>query len=205
MELSYIDPMTGIQNLRALKEFASTQIKATIRTGVPTAIIMIDLDDFKKVNDSYGHAVGDIVLKETAKVIKTHIRASDQAFRYGGEEFVVVLPQTQLDEAIKVAERIRVKVESNLICAINGDKPIFSITASLGISIITPESSYSGFEAAFDRADKALMEAKLGGKNMVMWESEAAKKAEVSGDERKEILEFFSLNHTNAKSKNSDI
>jgi diguanylate cyclase (GGDEF)-like protein len=192
-DLSYVDSMTGIPNFRALTEFLVAQINKTIRTAIPTAIIMIDIDDFKRINDSYGHLVGDIVLKEIAKVIKNSIRASDQVFRYGGEEFTVVLPQTQLDEAIKVAERIRRNIELHQLCKFNENNHI-SVTASLGVSTITPSSSHLGFNAAIDSADKLLIEAKRSGKNTVMWESKAVKEAEVSKEERKIILEALFSN-----------
>ena len=194
-DLSYVDSMTGIPNFRALTEFLVAQINKTIRTAIPTAIIMIDIDDFKRINDSYGHLVGDIVLKEIAKVIKSSIRVSDQVFRYGGEEFTVVLPQTQLDEAIKVAERIRRNIELHQLCKFNNLHHI-SVTASLGVSTITPSSSHPGFNAAIDSADKLLIEAKRSGKNTVMWESKEVKEAEVSKEERKIILEaLFSDYH----------
>ncbi|MCX7822077.1 MAG: GGDEF domain-containing protein [Syntrophobacterales bacterium] len=188
-ELLSLDPMTGLYNVRSMLETLANEIKKTARTGEPTSVIMIDLDDFKKVNDTYGHIVGDMVLKEVARIIKSSVRASDRAFRYGGEEFVIILSHTRLDDAIKVAERIRKSIESRHICSNN---ICISITASLGVFTITNAYSFFGnTEMVLDAADQLLLKAKKKGKNVVMWESDAADKAEVSSDERKAILSLF--------------
>lgn len=188
-ELIHIDPMTGLYNFRSLLETIMNEIKKTARTGEPSSVIMIDLDDFKNINDCYGHIVGDMVLKEVARVIRISVRTSDRVFRYGGEEFTVVLPQTQLDDAIKIAERIRRTIESLYIY--NGNMRI-KITASLGVSTISNAFlSIHKPEIILDAADKLLLKAKREGKNMVMWESETAEKAEISNAERKAILSLF--------------
>jgi diguanylate cyclase (GGDEF)-like protein len=187
--------MTGLHNRRALLEAIKEEVTRTARTGVATSVIMIDLDDFKKINDTYGHIIGDMVLRESAKAIKTSLRVTDKVFRYGGEEFTVILPQTQLDEAIKIAERIRRAVGDCRVCSNNA---CVSVTASLGVATIAPSMTMLSPEAILNAADQLLLRAKRQGKNMVMWESEVAEKAHISHEERQAILALFpSLGHQN--------
>ena len=128
--------------------------------------MMIDIDFFKSVNDTYGHAAGDEVLRTVAGIIKQALRESDIPSRYGGEEFAVLLPFTHIDEAEIVAERLRKSVEDSAI-TINKDtdeEKQINVTISLGLAEF--DSQESG-EALFERADKALYEAKTNGRNQV--------------------------------------
>ena len=128
--------------------------------------MMIDIDFFKKVNDTYGHAAGDEVLRSVAGIIKEHLRESDIPSRYGGEEFAVLLPYTKLDEAKIVGERLRKAVEDAII-SVNQDsvdKKDINVTISMGLAEYNREESG---EELFERADKALYDAKTGGRNRV--------------------------------------
>ena len=130
---------------------------------------MSDIDFFKKVNDNYGHAVGDCVLKTIAKTIKKELREEDIASRYGGEEFIFLLPHTKLDEALVVAERLRKKVEKKKINVeeynIKDVKEI-SVTISIGVSEYNKNDKTP--EALYKNADSALYKAKEGGRNRVV-------------------------------------
>ena len=122
---------------------------------------MIDIDFFKKVNDTYGHASGDEVLRTVASIIKAQLRESDIPARYGGEEFAVLLPYTHIDEAKIVGERLRKAVEE---ASIQLDKLNINVTISMGLAELTPDLSG---EELFKLADKALYEAKESGRNRV--------------------------------------
>ena len=123
--------------------------------------MMIDIDFFKKVNDTYGHASGDEVLRTVASIIKAQLRESDIPARYGGEEFAVLLPYTHIDEAKIVGERLRKAVEE---ASIQLDKLNINVTISMGLAELTPDLSG---EELFKLADKALYEAKESGRNRV--------------------------------------
>ena len=123
--------------------------------------MMIDIDFFKKVNDTYGHASGDEVLRTVASVIKAQLRESDIPARYGGEEFAVLLPYTHIDEAKIVGERLRKAVEETTVQL---DDLTINVTISMGLAEFTQEETG---EELFARADKALYEAKDGGRNRV--------------------------------------
>ena len=123
--------------------------------------MMLDIDHFKKINDTYGHLAGDFVLKEIAKIIKDSIRKSDICGRFGGEEFVIVLPNTKLSGAMKLAERIRETIQNHTF-DFNGKK--INVTVSIGITSVGVNDSY---ESLISRADEALYEAKEKGRNRI--------------------------------------
>jgi diguanylate cyclase (GGDEF)-like protein len=152
------DALTGILNRGALEDIYATIIKDEF--FYPISLIIFDLDDFKRVNDTYGHTVGDVVLKKVAKEIKRHLRRSDLLARWGGEEFVIILPHTDLEGARLVAEKLRKALEDLSIEELKGEK----ITASFGVTQIVPGET---IESAVLRADKALYRAKELGKNRV--------------------------------------
>ena len=157
------DALTGVGNRLALEITAEREIALTRRTGQPSAILVIDIDHFKQINDSFGHAMGDQALIETANRLKQNCRESDSIFRYGGEEFVVLLGQTEENGAVTIAERIR-----SAIGAINiggGGRQNTSITASIGIAVLNRNET---LHAWFDRADRALYLAKQAGRNRVV-------------------------------------
>jgi two-component system cell cycle response regulator len=133
--------------------------------GEPVATLLIDMDHFKSINDTYGHAAGDEVLKEFALRLATSVRAIDVLCRYGGEEFVVVMPDTQQEDACRIAERIRLHV-AGAPFRIHGGRDTISATISIGVaSSHDPEDT---LEALLQRADEALYEAKSGGRNRVV-------------------------------------
>jgi diguanylate cyclase (GGDEF)-like protein len=153
------DALTSVGNRAAFDEALSRQVEIAHRHDRTLGMIVIDIDHFKKINDTYGHAAGDCLLQTLAKTASSTIRLSDQIFRYGGEEFVILLPESSLAGVKRLADRIRRNVEAvEWMC--NG-QPI-TMTASFGIAILKDDETESGF---FVRADKALYQAKADGRN----------------------------------------
>jgi diguanylate cyclase (GGDEF)-like protein len=137
--------------------------KRALRYDLPLSLIMVDIDWFKKINDSYGHEVGNMVLEELSQIIKGCIRDVDIFCRYGGEEFVVILPQTPVREAEQIGERIRSEVETRVMTYEENIR--LKITVSVGVSAF-PENGRS-HEELVSAADQALYQAKGSGKNLV--------------------------------------
>ncbi len=157
-----IDPLTGCYNRRALFDFIESDIAYTQRYGADLSIVMIDADNFKEVNDMHGHLAGDVVLKEIASCINSQVRKTDYLGRYGGEEFVLVLPETSLYSAVQLAEKLRKKLESH---SIKIGKKCLKITASFGVSSLENKTDSSSF---LQEADERLYKAKVLGKNCVV-------------------------------------
>lgn len=153
------DALTGAGNRAALNEALARELEIAQRHNRPLGMIIFDIDYFKKINDTYGHNTGDCLLKALTHTAEDTVRISDQLFRYGGEEFVVLLPETGLKGVKNLAERIRHNVES-LDCVCEGNH--IKMTASFGIATLNADESEESF---FVRADKALYEAKNGGRN----------------------------------------
>ena len=158
------DYMTQLYNRRYLTESSKHLLNLAHRDGSQISIVMIDIDDFKKVNDTYGHNAGDETIKALAKVMLQEIRQSDMVARWGGEEFVMLLPQTDIEGAVVIAQKIR-KATENLVMKTLANAE-FRFTISLGVSKIGMQTDLN-IEAAVIRADKALYEAKKSGKNRV--------------------------------------
>ena len=153
------DSLTGIGNRRALNESLCREIELAQRHGRTLGMIIFDIDHFKNINDTYGHSTGDCLLKALTHTAEDTIRHSDQVFRYGGEEFVVLLPETEIKGVKRLAERIRRNVESmESICEGHHIK----MTASFGIATLNADETE---EAFFIRTDKALYKAKNEGRN----------------------------------------
>ena len=161
-ELASIDGMTGLNNRRHFLALARAEWDRYQRYKRPLALIMLDIDLFKSVNDRYGHDVGDRVLKEVADVFRTSKRASDIVGRVGGEEFALLLPETTLDNARAAGERMR-KAVANRVVAVDGT--IIPITISVGAS--AAQEGTSGIVKLMKQADVALYEAKRAGRNRV--------------------------------------
>ncbi len=158
------DPLTRLVNRRYLAEFLPRELIRTQRAAKSLAVLMIDLDHFKRVNDTFGHDAGDLVLTHVAKLLMAHIRGSDIACRYGGEEFVLVLPDTTLEGAHRRAEEIRAAVQGlNLR---HQGKALDPVTVSTGLALY-PEHA-AGPDALIRIADEALYEAKAAGRNRVV-------------------------------------
>ena len=164
-----LDALTGFYNRRQLEERIKQEVSNAKRQNAPLCGIMTDIDFFKSVNDTYGHAVGDLVLKTIAKVIRGQLREYDIAGRYGGEEFSILLPFTKIEEAKMVAERLRKTIENRVIdiSKVNPDseKKEISVTLSLGIYEMKSDDND---EDLLKKADKALYEAKNTGRNKVV-------------------------------------
>ena len=158
------DPMTGLQNRRFLEEYMDTIIAQSKRRKSALTIMMLDLDFFKKVNDTYGHDAGDAVIKNLAKVFRGCVRTSDLVIRYGGEEFMVILQDTGGDAALAVAEKIRAEVEKTRIAVGNGVQ--LQKTISIGVSEFPTDCET--FWQAIKFADVALYQAKEDGRNRVV-------------------------------------
>ena len=160
------DELTGLANHRRFQEVMTAEVERTKRTSSPLGLIMLDIDDFKQVNDSYGHLQGDLVLKEVAKVLLDTSRGIDEPARYGGEEMAVALPETDLDGAHDYAERVRNRIEAMRIPLVEGDGSV-RVTASFGVAAL-PDSSEVDKDALVAAADAALYRAKRAGKNRVV-------------------------------------
>jgi diguanylate cyclase len=162
-KVSRVDGMTGLYNRRFWEEQFVMEYKRDKRSESPSALIMLDIDNFKKVNDTYGHPAGDEVIKTLAGIIKKAIRETDLAGRYGGEEFAVILPDTPVANVEFVAERIRRLVEK---CVVVYDEINISFTVSIGIAGF--KQTYKDSTQWLDMADKSLYQAKAAGKNRVI-------------------------------------
>jgi diguanylate cyclase (GGDEF)-like protein len=162
-DIAYIDPLTGLANRRAFFQQADAAFAIASRYQRPLALLMIDLDHFKRVNDGYGHAAGDAVLVRTANCIRHSVRHADLPARLGGEEFVVMLPETTLTEALETAERIRNSIEQSAPVEFEGHG--IAVTASVGVAMMRSDSK--DIEAILNEADMALYEAKQTGRNKV--------------------------------------
>jgi diguanylate cyclase (GGDEF)-like protein len=161
--LASIDGMTGLNNRRNFLVLAEAEWSRFTRYGRPLALLMIDIDKFKSVNDTYGHDVGDEVIKAVAAILLERKRASDIVGRLGGEEFALALPEATLDSAAAAGERLRQIVENHVVVIVAGVR--IPITISVGASIC--DAAVSGIEALIKQADVALYEAKHSGRNRV--------------------------------------
>jgi|SRR5579871_1692538 len=161
------DPLTGLGNHRFLHDVFKIEFRRHVTTRQPLSCLMMDLDHFKKVNDAYGHPVGDHVLKHFATQVKKSIREGDTATRYGGEEFLCILPNCDAPEALAVAERIR---KSTMDCPLQHNEKIVRITVSIG-TVTGYQRTGSSYRHLIDLADQALYDAKRRGRNCVVQKS----------------------------------
>jgi diguanylate cyclase (GGDEF)-like protein len=156
------DSLTGLSNRRSAMDQLQQIWSATTRSGMSLSLIVLDIDHFKQINDTYGHAVGDIVLRETAEILRMSARRGDNISRIGGEEFLVICPNTDIKAAMQAAERLRIALESNPI-KIGREEKTLTITASFGVS--TKQTSTADVDALVNTADLALYAAKQAGRN----------------------------------------
>jgi len=157
------DELTNLYNRRAFADIAEKEVGRARRYQRPLALILFDIDHFKNVNDTHGHLVGDQVLRVLAAAVKKIVRATDTICRFGGEEFIVLMPEAMRDEAMAMAERLREKVSDITVVAPEGT---LSLTISLGVAALEPDKDES-LESLIGRADKAMYNAKAAGRNTV--------------------------------------
>jgi diguanylate cyclase (GGDEF)-like protein len=157
------DMLTGLYNYRHLLDALDWEMERTRRTRMPTSLIMIDLDYFKQVNDTWGHEIGNLALKQVATVIRNSLRKMDIPCRFGGEEFAIILPGTQLQQAVGVAERLRGNIENSPLETENETIPI---SASFGVELYRTGMQLSADEF-IHLTDGYLYQAKQNGRNRV--------------------------------------
>ncbi len=158
-----LDALTGMYNRRWLSETMPRQVQRCVQDGKPVSLLMVDIDHFKKFNDTHGHAAGDFVLHTVAQRLKENVRPTDLVARYGGEEFTVVLPQADTATALQVAERLRGAIAAEQLVTADG-KGLGTVTVSIGIATL-PGAAETAVQALLERADQALYRAKNAGRN----------------------------------------
>jgi diguanylate cyclase len=163
------DGLTGLANRRALDEFLRTSLIRAMETDEPLSVFMVDVDHFKKFNDTHGHLIGDQVLRLVAKVLKDNVRESDLAARFGGEELCAVLPGTDLAACKEVTERVRRRISEAKLTRRTTGQEIGSVTVSIGVAQFRLAESA---EALIERCDRGLYHAKSAGRNRVVTEAE---------------------------------
>jgi two-component system, cell cycle response regulator len=160
------DPLTGLWNRYALLDTLKREQRRAAREGTPLAVIMADLDHFKRVNDTYGHLAGDAILREAARRMQSVVREYDHVGRYGGEEFLIVLPGASAVNAVQLAERLRAVIAQEAMSADGG--PPIGVTASFGV-FAAGRAAGADPEMLIRLADQALYRAKEKGRNLVEW------------------------------------
>ncbi|NUO64174.1 MAG: diguanylate cyclase [Gemmatimonadaceae bacterium] len=163
-ELATTDAVTQLLNRRALVERLSHEMERARRYSTPLALLMVDLDHFKNINDTHGHLVGDEALREVARLLQTGVRNVDIVARYGGEEFAIVLPETSHEGAVAFAERVRERVAQHDFASER--LPSLQITVSVGVASV-PAADIESVDDFFSRSDEALYRAKAAGRNQV--------------------------------------
>jgi len=164
--LANLDGLTGVYNHRYFQNILDQEISRALRHNTQICLLLIDIDHFKKFNDSYGHQTGDFVLKEFSKILQENIRKYDTLARYGGEEFVIILPETSAEDGLAVGEKLRLAVDSG---AMSDNRESYHVTASFGLACCKPSVEDSFTKSGFiSKADEALYEAKEKGRNRVV-------------------------------------
>lgn len=167
LEMAVTDQLTGLYNRRYLASHLAAMFDRAFWTGRPLSVMILDLDHFKKINDSFGHDVGDRVIQEFAQRIRNSVRGMDLACRYGGEEFLIAMPDTDIRDAAMVAERLRAEVEATPI-VVNGGRDNLAVTISVGIASTDEGAKDDSSQRLIKRADEALYLAKNSGRNRVI-------------------------------------
>ncbi len=180
------DPLTGLLNYSALRHTLSVEMERTRRNGDPFALIMMDIDEFKQINDTYGHEVGNCVIQQLASLIDGYTRQSDVVCRYGGDEFAIVLPGSGLFRAIRTAERLRRTIQNTPIDQCGKE---IHLTVSSGIEIFTKDCDLTPAHM-IKRADNFLIDAKKHGKNRVCAPKpkEGGTDTEITPEERQALV-----------------
>ena len=163
-QLATHDDLTGLLNRRAMLDRMQLEQRRSLRSGSPLLIAQLDIDHFKAVNDTHGHAAGDLVLQSFADTVRRNVRDTDVLARWGGEEFVLLLCDTPAADAVTLMERLRQAVQAMQVPVAQGGQPI-TVTVSIGLARHTPADPLAG---TLERADRALYAAKAGGRNRVV-------------------------------------
>jgi diguanylate cyclase len=166
---SMLDPLTKIFNRKCFDEGLAHAMAEARRNGEPLSLMLVDIDHFKRFNDTYGHQTGDQVLRLVAMTLKSNIKGKDLAARYGGEEFVAILPSTDLDGAMIVADNIRKAIQAKELLKRSTNEKLGRITASFGVAAFAPDDTASSL---IERADRCLYAAKHAGRNRVVAETD---------------------------------
>jgi diguanylate cyclase (GGDEF)-like protein len=176
------DALTGLFNFRHFRTVLQAEMDRSKRSGIPTSLVMADLDHFKAVNDTYGHEAGNLALQHLADILRGEVRTTDVVCRYGGEEFAVIFPETHLNLAVKVADRIREEIANSPVPIDGGE---INLTASMGASVYM-KTSVLDIDDFIDSVDKYLYEAKQSGRNCICHidYADLRKVTEVGFDER---------------------
>jgi len=165
VEVALTDPLTGVGNRRRFESDLEKAVREARSGATPVSLVMCDIDHFKRVNDTFGHRVGDEVLRMFARTLESSLRGGDMVARYGGEEFAIILPGTPLGGAQQIAERIRARFSSKRLTVRETNQSVGVLTASFGVTEIKPGEKP---DDAFERADRKLYEAKSKGRNRVV-------------------------------------
>jgi len=166
-EQAHLDPLTGLANRRRLEDRAREEVERAQRFNRPLSLMIMDLDHFKSINDRYGHLFGDAVLRRLADLGRSHLRQTDLFARVGGEEFVVLMPETTRETAVATAERLRALLAANPVTRQDGpDTGPVDVSVSIGIAAHGPDTPT--VESLMAEADKALYVAKNRGRNCVV-------------------------------------
>ena len=179
------DPLTGVNNRRYFDSRCVDEVSQARRHGSPLACMFLDIDKFKRINDTLGHPAGDEVLRQTAQLIKLQLRTHDIIARYGGEEFVVLLPQAAPSQACEIAERIRTTLAKHAFGLSAAEN--LTVTISIGVAMLQEDCDDEHGECAqklVNAADAALYQAKVGGRNRVVCDTPKNSDAMVSGGKK---------------------
>ena len=163
---SITDALTGLKNRRYFNQRVIEEVALSNRYKLPLSLILIDVDHFKKINDTFGHQIGDIVLTNLSKLILETVRDSDIVARYGGEEIAIITPNTAKAEAEQLAERLRAKIETTTVAIVETTQEIVQVTISAGICSLSPVITDQN--ALLEESDQALYLAKKYGRNRVV-------------------------------------
>jgi diguanylate cyclase len=158
------DPLTSLWNRRAFDKMLDLQVESASKTNSRTCLVLADIDHFKKINDGFGHLIGDEILRLVATTISKNVKGRDFVSRFGGEEFAMILPQTSLENALKLAKQIRHQLEIQKWFVSERNEPVGTVTASFGVAQLAPGENR---DSLIRRADSKLYEAKIAGRNRV--------------------------------------
>ena len=170
-EISMRDPLTALSNRRRFDDSLARELADAREQGTALSLVLADIDNFKKVNDLFGHTIGDEILKMFARVLQDNVCARDTVARYGGEEFAVILPETEVGRASQITERMRSQLEGMQLALNASGQEIGKITASFGIAEL---SLGDDADTLVQRADEKLYQAKCAGRNRVAVDQSAA-------------------------------